>query len=65
MTARPSFPLTADGPVLRGPLVYEWDARLEAVPEQSKVEGLAQAVRSAVQPGDEVYVCGSLAVEND
>ncbi|MGI5518946.1 CoA-transferase [Streptomyces sp. CA-106131] len=64
MTARPSFPLTADGPVLRGPLVYEWDARLEAVPEQSKVEGLAQAVRSAVQPGDAVYLGGSLARPN-
>jgi acyl CoA:acetate/3-ketoacid CoA transferase alpha subunit len=64
MASVDSFPLTAGGPVSRRLLAGHWAQRLSATANDSKVTTLAHAIRSAVQPGDAVYLGGSLARPN-
>jgi acyl CoA:acetate/3-ketoacid CoA transferase alpha subunit/acyl CoA:acetate/3-ketoacid CoA transferase beta subunit len=64
MTSQDGFPLTAGRPVSRQQLAGHWAQRLSGPASQSKVRTLAQAIRSAVRPGDAVYLGGSLARPN-
>jgi acyl CoA:acetate/3-ketoacid CoA transferase alpha subunit len=64
MTTSPGFPLTAGGPINHQLLAEHWKARLSAPPVESKVTGLAEAIRSSVRAEDKVYLGGSLARPN-
>jgi acyl CoA:acetate/3-ketoacid CoA transferase alpha subunit/acyl CoA:acetate/3-ketoacid CoA transferase beta subunit len=64
MTVSRNFPLVAGGPIDQQQLAEHWTKRLTAAPVESKVMGLAQAIRTSVRAHDKVYLGGSLARPN-
>jgi acyl CoA:acetate/3-ketoacid CoA transferase alpha subunit/acyl CoA:acetate/3-ketoacid CoA transferase beta subunit len=64
MTVPSGFPLTAGGPIDPVLLAEHWNAQLSAPPTESKVMGLAEAIRTSVRAQDTVYLGGSMARPN-
>jgi acyl CoA:acetate/3-ketoacid CoA transferase alpha subunit/acyl CoA:acetate/3-ketoacid CoA transferase beta subunit len=64
MAGSRDFPLVAGGPIDRAALDQHWRQRLSSPAAVQKVIPLAEAISDSIQPGDAVYLGGSLARPN-